>query len=43
MEIGGIQMQMARRGQEMKSLREQIAKLEADLGITGALPSTSGK
>jgi hypothetical protein len=43
MEIGGIQMQIARRGQEMKSLREQIAKLEADLGITGALPSTSGK
>jgi hypothetical protein len=43
MEIGGIQMQIARRGQEMKSLREQITKLEADLGITGALPSTSGK
>ena len=33
MEIGGIQMQMARRGQEMKSLREQIAKLEMDLGL----------
>jgi len=26
-------MQMARRGQEMKSLREQIAKLETDLGL----------
>ena len=33
MQIGGIQMQMARRGQEMKSLREQIAKLETDLGL----------
>lgn len=43
MEIGGIQMQMARRGQEMKSLREQITKLEADLGITGTLPSVSGR
>ena len=26
-------MQMVRRGQEMKTLREQIAKLEADLGL----------
>jgi uncharacterized caspase-like protein len=33
MEIGAIQMQMARRGQEMKSLREQITKLEMDLGL----------
>ena len=33
MQIGGIQTQMARRGQEMKTLREQIAKLEADLGL----------
>jgi hypothetical protein len=33
MEIGAIQMQMARRGQAMKSLREQIAKLETDLGL----------
>jgi hypothetical protein len=31
-EIGDIQMQMARRGQEQKSLREQIAKLEAESG-----------
>jgi Caspase domain len=38
MEIGGIQMQMARRGQEMKTLREQIAKLEADLGLATAAP-----
>jgi caspase domain-containing protein len=33
MQIGSIQTQMARRGQEMKTLREQIAKLEADLGL----------
>ena len=38
MQIGGIQMQMARRGQEMKTLREQIAKLEADLGLAAARP-----
>ena len=39
MQIGGIQMQMARRGQEMKTLREQIAKLEADLGLAAASPA----
>jgi uncharacterized caspase-like protein len=33
MEIGSIQMRMARRGQEQKSLREQIGKLEAELGL----------
>jgi hypothetical protein len=33
MEIGGIQMQMARRGQEQRQLREQIGKLEAELGL----------
>ena len=33
MQIGGIQVQMVRRGQEMKALREQIAKLETDLGL----------
>jgi hypothetical protein len=33
MQIGGIQVQMVHRGQEMKTLREQIAKLEADLGL----------
>jgi uncharacterized caspase-like protein len=32
-EIGSIQLQMARRGQEQKTLREEIAKLEADAGI----------
>jgi hypothetical protein len=31
-EIGGIQLQMARRGQAQKGLREEIAKLEAELG-----------
>jgi uncharacterized caspase-like protein len=30
-EIGAIQMQMARRGQEKRALEEQIAKLEAEL------------
>ncbi len=38
MEIGGIQMQMSRRGQEMKTLREQIAKLEGELGLAKAAP-----
>ena len=33
MEIGSIQMQMARRGQEQRSLREQIGKLETELGV----------
>jgi hypothetical protein len=32
-EIGSIQMQMARRGQEQKSLREELAKLETEAGI----------
>ncbi len=36
MEIGSIQMQMTRRGQEKKTLQEQIAKLSAELGLTGA-------
>ena len=39
MEVGSIQMQMARRGQEMRGLREKITKLEAELGITGTLPA----
>jgi len=33
-EIGGIQMQMARRGQEKKALQEQITKLNRELGLT---------
>ena len=33
MEIGKIQMQMVRRGQEQKKLREQISTLEGKLGI----------
>jgi Caspase domain len=35
MEIGGIQMQMVRRGLEMKTLREEIVRLEAALGLSG--------
>jgi hypothetical protein len=33
-EIGDIQLQMARRGQEQKALREQISKLETEAGLT---------
>ncbi|MGO9173345.1 MAG: caspase family protein [Rhodomicrobium sp.] len=36
LEIGSIQIQMARRGQEKKALQEQIEKLNAELGLTGA-------
>jgi hypothetical protein len=36
MEIGSIQMQMARRGQEQRRLRDEIVKLEAELGLTPA-------
>jgi Caspase domain len=35
-EVGSIQLQMARRGQEQKTLREQIAKLEAEIGVASA-------
>jgi hypothetical protein len=35
MEIGGIQMQMVRRGLEIKTLREEIVRLEAALGLSG--------
>ena len=43
MEIGAIQMQMARRGQEQRQLREEIAKLEAELGLTPQTPPASPK
>lgn len=33
-EIGAIQVQMVRRNEDRKKLREQIAKLEADVGLT---------
>ncbi len=36
MEIGAIQMQIGRRSVEMRSLREQIAKLEGELGLAKA-------
>jgi uncharacterized caspase-like protein len=32
-EVGAIQMQMARRGQDLRALREQIGKLEAEVGL----------
>jgi Caspase domain len=35
-EIGDLQMQMVRRSQEQKTLKEQMAKLEADLGLPTA-------
>ena len=35
-EIGGIQMQIGRRVQEMRTLRERIAKLEETLGLKPA-------
>jgi hypothetical protein len=35
-EVGAIQMQIARRGQELRSVREEIAKLEAELGLAPA-------
>jgi chromosome segregation ATPase len=35
MQVGSIQMQMAKRGQEKKALVEQIAKLSAELGMAG--------
>ena len=32
-EVGAIQMEMARRGQELRKLREQISGLEVELGL----------
>jgi uncharacterized caspase-like protein len=43
MEIGSIQMQIARRGQEQRQLREQIARLEAELGLTPAATGETAK
>jgi len=43
MEIGGIQMQMVRRGMEMKTLREEIARLEAALGLAGQSAAVPAK
>ena len=43
LEIGGIQMQMARRGQEKKSLQEQIAKLSAELGLADTTADSGSK
>ena len=33
-EVGAIQMQMARRGQEQRTLREQIGRLAEELGLS---------
>jgi len=41
MEIGKIQMQMVRRGQEQKKLREEITALEGKLGLPA--PAEGGK
>jgi BMFP domain-containing protein YqiC len=43
MEIGAIQMQMVRRGQEQRSLRERIGKLEAELGLAAPAPAAAAK
>jgi uncharacterized caspase-like protein len=37
-EVGSIQLQIVRRGQEQKALREEIAKLEAELGPAAQAP-----
>lgn len=37
-EVGNIQMEMARRGSQQKMLREEIGKLEADLGVKQDAP-----
>ena len=41
-EIGRIQMQMAKRGQEAKNMREEIGKLEERLGLV-AKPAAAAK
>ena len=40
-EVGSIQIQLARRGQEQTALREQIAKLEAETGLGPRTPGAS--
>ncbi len=42
LEIGAVQMRIGRRVQEMRTLRERITRLEAELGLT-AQPKTPGK
>ncbi len=42
-EVGAIQLQIARRGQEAKGLREQVGKLEAELGIARAKDEGAAK
>ena len=42
-EVGEIQLQMARRGQEQRTLREQIGKLETEAGLTPLAEDTVQK
>jgi hypothetical protein len=42
-EIGGIQMQIARRGQEQNKLRADIARLEAEAGTAPQSAADKGK
>jgi len=43
MQIGAIQVQMVRRGQEQRTLRERIGKLEAELGLAAPAPAAAAK
>ena len=43
MEIGKIQMQMVRRGEQQKKLREQITTLEGKLGIAAEKSEDAAK
>jgi hypothetical protein len=42
-EVGSIQIEMARRGQEMRKLRENIATLEGELGLTDRAANGAAK
>jgi uncharacterized caspase-like protein len=42
-EVGAIQVRMAKRGQEQKALRDQIAKLEAELGLAAGASGAATK
>ena len=42
-EVGSIQLEMARRGQELRKLREQISELESELGLSDKATKESTK
>jgi uncharacterized caspase-like protein len=42
-EVGAIQVRMAKRGHEQKALRDQIGKLEAELGLTAGASGAATK